>query len=72
MATGGLWMADNRLMGSDSKESYLRAVEFSAEGQGLKWSLEMETDAGHFNNYANKHAKSAPVHLACVAKTLLD
>lgn len=30
-------MADNRLIESESKESSLRAVEFSAEGQGPKW-----------------------------------
>lgn len=40
VTTGGLWMADNRLRQSDPKESYLGAVEFSAEGLGPKWSLE--------------------------------
>lgn len=47
-ATGGLWMADNRLMENESKESYLRAVEFSAEGTGPEMELRNGAGCGTF------------------------
>lgn len=47
-ATGGLWMADNQLMESESKESYLRAVEFSAEGTGPEMELRNGAGCGTF------------------------
>lgn len=69
----GSWISldgsDNWPMGSGSKESWARTVEPRGERAGAGGIVqESGWRLGDFNNYVNKHAKSAPVYLAPIAR----